>query len=320
MNQMHLIRENLVRILGRQHDALHRMNPDLHARYALFPAMMLAGFSLIAFALIQNLFSWAFYLPGVLLASLGMNSCFLLIHEAVHGILFRNPVLNRVAGILLSACGGMAYSSYRCLHLRHHEYLGDPRDPDDYANYTQNARLVWFMHFNRIAFGTLLYLFLIPFLSLRHASPSERMNIIIESTFVAILVGLLVWIFPASWILLGWGVPFLLTNWMINLRGFSQHGITSPHDPYLASRSTVPHPVVRFFLINENFHLEHHLFPGVPGYHLGLLYELLHPHLPRRVLCPSYFSFLLTFLRQAWHMDNRPIGLVRSENSTYLKD
>jgi fatty acid desaturase len=317
---MGLIREKLVSVLGPQLDALHRMNHDQHARYALFPTMMVAGFSLIAFALIRTPFSWAFYIPGVLLASIGMNSCFLLIHEAVHGILFRNSLLNRVAGILLSACGGMAYSSYRCLHLRHHDYLGDPRDPDDYANYTHNARIVWLMHFNRIAFGTVLYLFLIPFLSLRHASSSERLNIILESVFVGTMVGLLVWAVPASWILVGWGVPFLLTNWMINLRGFSQHGITSPHDPYLASRSTVPHPVVRFFLINENFHLEHHLFPGVPGYHLGRLHELLRPHLPRRVLCTSYFSFLLTFLRQARHMDNRPIGLVRFDNSTYLED
>jgi fatty acid desaturase len=312
--QMRRIRENLARILGGELDALHRLDPNLHVRYALFPAMMFAGFSLIALAMAHSPFSWALYLPGVLLAALGMNSCFLLIHEAVHGILFRIAAWNRVAGILLSACGGMAFSAYRCLHLRHHEYLGDPRDPDDYANYTSKPRLVWWMHFNRIAFGTLLYLVLIPVLSLRHATPSERRNIAFEYLFIAVLAGTLIVSVPISWFLLGWGIPFLLTNWMINIRGFSQHGITIADDPYLASRSTVPHPWVRFFLINENFHLEHHLFPGVPGYHLDRLHKMLGPLLPRRVLCSSYSSFLLRFLRQARTMDNRPIGLIPSEN------
>jgi hypothetical protein len=39
------------------------------------------------------------------------------------------------------------------------------------------------------------------------------------------------------------------------------------------------------------------------------LHALLRPHIPRRLLCRSYASFLAAFLRQAPRMDDHPIGL-----------
>lgn len=290
--------------------ALHSLDARLHAGYALFPALLAAGLLLSASALRGPEPAWPRYAAGVLLAALGMNSCFLLIHEAVHGILFRNPALNRLAGVLLSACGGMAFSAYRFLHLRHHDYLGDPRDPDDYANYARNPRLVWLMHFVRLGLGTVLYVFAIPMVSLRHAGGADRRAILAEYAFLSVVIAALLCLVHPVRILAAWGPPFLLANWMINIRGFSQHGIADASDPWLASRSTVPHPLVRFFLINENFHLEHHLFPGVPGYRLAELHALLRPRIPRRLLCGSYVSFLAAFLRQAPRMDEHPIGLT----------
>jgi hypothetical protein len=71
-----------------------------------------------------------------------------------------------------------------------------------------------------------------------------------------------------------------------------------------------PHPVVAFCLLNENYHLEHHLFPEVPSYHLRELHELLWPRLPRAVTGQSYVGFLLRFLRATWRLDETPIGLT----------
>jgi fatty acid desaturase len=166
------------------------------------------------------------------------------------------------------------------------------------------------MHFVRLGLGTVLYVFAIPVVSLRHAPAADRRAILAEYALLSILIPAVLCLVSPGKILAVWGAPFLLANWMINIRGFSQHGIAEASDPWLASRSTVPHPLVRFFLINENFHLEHHLFPGVPGYRLAELHVLLRPHIPRRLLCRSYASFLAAFLRQAPRMDEHPIGLT----------
>jgi len=40
------------------------------------------------------------------------------------------------------------------------------------------------------------------------------------------------------------------------IRGFTQHAITEASDPYLASRTMIPNPVVEFFLLSENYHLD----------------------------------------------------------------
>lgn len=295
--------------------ALHRLRTGPHARYALFPALMLAGYGLILAGLTAPALDFSLYLPGVLLAALGKNSSFLVMHEATHGILFRHVGLNRWAGVLLGWFGFTSFSAYQALHLTHHDHLGDALDPDDYDNYTRRRGLVWFLHFNRLAWGTVLYVLVFPFLSMRRAAPEQRRRIAAEYALLALIVAALAWAFPWPALLLGWGVPFLLANWMINVRGFSQHGITDAQDPLLASRTVLPHPWVRFLLLNENFHLEHHLFPGVPGYHLAELHRLIAPRLPRRVTTPSYTAFLLLFLRQSATLDNRPIGLTNLEEA-----
>ena len=106
------------------------------------------------------------------------------------------------------------------------------------------------------------------------------------------------------------GAPLLVVGWLVNLRGFTQHGLAVAEDPLLASRSVHAHPVVAFLLLNENFHLEHHLFPEIPSYNLLKLHKLIWPRLPRAVKNDSYSEFLLTSLKQATHLDESPIGVV----------
>lgn len=304
------LREDLSRGLEAPLRDLHALRAGPHLGYAVFPLMLAAGFALMAAALARPGLPLSLYLPGLALAALGMNSCFLLIHEAVHGILFRNPILNRAAGMALSAIGLISFTAYQVLHLRHHDFLGDPRDPDDYENYTRRPLLLWALHGNRLIWGTVLYVLVFPYVSMRCAGQADRRRIAAEYALLAILAAGLLWALPARSLLLAWLAPFLLANWMINIRGFSQHGIAVAKDPLLASRTMLPHPFVRRLLINENYHLEHHLFPGVPGYNLPALHRLLEPRIPRRVLCASYAGFLLRFLRQAVSLDARPIGLV----------
>ena len=104
------------------------------------------------------------------------------------------------------------------MHLRHHTYLGDPRDPDDYANYTTRPRRLWLMHFLRLAFGAFLYLLFIPILSMKNGSPEQRRRIIVEYMILLVLAGITVRFVPGDVLLWAWGLPVILVGYMTNVR------------------------------------------------------------------------------------------------------
>lgn len=247
---------------------------------------------------------------GIVITALALNAFPLLMHEGMHGLLVPNRHWNWFVSVFLGATFLMSFSAYRVLHIRHHRYLGDPRDPDDYHNYTRSRPVVWFLHFVRLGFGSLLYLVLIPFLAVKYGSPAQRKLICTEYAILLLIYCVLLRRFPPSELFLVWIVPLLLVGIFTAIRGFTQHGITDASDPYLASRTMLPHPVVAFFLLNENYHLEHHLFPEVPSYHLEALHELIWPQFPRAVSGRSYLAFLAAFFRATPRMDETPIGLV----------
>lgn len=280
---------------------------------ALFVSMWMAGATLTVACHRQLPGNWSRYLlcgVGVVLSAIALNAFVLLLHEGMHATLFARPFWNRWLSVLLGLPVLMSFSAYQVMHLRHHTYLGDPRDPDDYANYSSRRRLVWLMHFMRLLCGAFLYLLLIPVLGLRHGTPPQRRRIIVEYILLAAIAAAAAWIVPGDLLLWGWFLPVVLVGYMTNLRGFTQHGITDAADPFLASRTMKPNPLVAFCLLNENYHLEHHLFPEVPSYHLRRLHETIWPRLPRAVVGRSYWAFLGRFLRATLTFDATPIGLT----------
>ncbi len=59
-----------------------------------------------------------------------------------------------------------------------------------------------------------------------------------------------------------WLIPMLIINTFLNIRGMSQHTLLEEHhnDEVPGTRTIL----TTFFMCNENYHLEHHLYPGVP--------------------------------------------------------
>ena len=252
----------------------------------------------------------ALIVAGIVGSAVALNAFVLLLHEGMHHTLFRRPFWNRWVSVLLGAPVLMSFSAYQVMHLRHHAFLGDPRDPDDYHNYTRGRRRVWLMHTCRLLFGAFLYLLMIPLLALRFGSRSELRRLCEEYAVLVALYTAVALTVPGMVLLLGWFLPVVLVAYMTNIRGFAQHGLTDAHDPYLASRTMKPHPVIAFCLLSENYHLEHHLFPEVPSYHLAELHRLIWPRLPRAVTGTSYLGFLAHFLRRTPMLDESPYGLI----------
>lgn len=264
----------------------------------------------LAFALLawlgEHLIVHGWRLPGIVLVAITLNACVLLLHEGMHYVLVPDRRWNRWLSVALGALTLVSFTAYQVLHLRHHKYLGDPRDPDDYDNYRGP---IWLMHYTRLITGTFLYLVAIPLKAWKVCTRDERRDILQEYALMAALYATASSIVPHDALWWCWFVPLVPVGFFTNLRGLTQHTLTDAHDPYLASRSVYPHPVVAWLLIHENLHLEHHLFPEVPSYNLKRLHDLTWPRMPRTITCRSYVEFLGDFLRASAAGDRRPIGV-----------
>ncbi|NIT56735.1 MAG: fatty acid desaturase, partial [Aliifodinibius sp.] len=51
---------------------------------------------------------------------------------------------------------------------------------------------------------------------------------------------------------------------ILNVRGISEHGLTSTGNEFVDSRTILSNSVVSFLSCHVNYHLAHHLFPGIP--------------------------------------------------------
>ncbi len=257
---------------------------------------------------------WTGFLLRVLAivgSAIALNAFYLLSHEGHHQLLFRRPAVNWAANILLCVPLLHSPSAYRVLHELHHRYLGGPGDPDEYRNYTSDARLRWALQWVRLTIGTLVYMPLIPIVAWRRASREDRRYVAGEYAGMSAAWVLAFTLVPLPVLLQVWLIPGVLVGYISAVRAVAQHALTDGRDPLLASRSVRSNPIVSFCLLNENYHLEHHLFPEVPSYNLPRLHALLRSRLPHSVEARSYWGFLTGFVRRCFRGDESMMGFRR---------
>ncbi len=272
--------------------SLHRVE---HWRHAVRIAVFVLLYGIGAAGAIA--FGWLGAIPFYLLAAASLHGISLFTHEAVHGTLSANPVWNRVAGAACAIPVLQNCTAYRVLHLRHHRHLGEDGDPDHYANYTRWTWLVFCLNWLRLLVGYPVYIVAIPILGFRHGTTRDRIGIAAEfAATVLIIIAVLSLPIPAKWLLHGWLIPMLFINTMVNIRGMSQHTLLeNTSDDVLGTRTILTSRLVRFFMCNENYHLEHHLYPGVPWHHLPEVHAALAPEL--RELGAPYIASYSAFVR-----------------------
>jgi len=247
---------------------------------------------------------------GIPASAAALNAFYLLSHEGHHGLLFRSRFLNHAANILLCIPLLHSPSGYRVLHELHHKFLGHPGDPDEYRNYTDDARVRWALQFVRLTMGTLVYMPMIPIVAWRRADSADRIRLSLECALITAVLTPVFVLIPIRILLEVWLIPGVIVGYISAVRALAQHALTESEDPLLASRTVRSNRIVAFLLLNENYHLEHHLFPEVPSYNLPRLHALLRPRLPRSVEAPSYTRFLAGFVARFLRGDESPMGLV----------
>lgn len=302
-------------------ESSHRMHTGQNMlRFAQFALIYLVSATLanLASAHVGAWWQWGGLVPLYLLSAASLHGISLLTHEAVHGTLAKNRFLNDLLGAMCAFPVLQTCAAYRVLHLRHHQHLGDAGDPDHYENYTRWTWMVFLMNWLRLLIGYPVYITAIPLMGFRQGTSRDRWWIAGEVTVLFTLVLLIAFSpIPRAWLLHGWLIPMLLINTMVNIRGMSQHTLLEhASDQVLGTRSILTSRIVRFFMCNENYHLEHHLYPGVPWYSLPRVHVALQDELRAHgaPYIPSYTAFVAEFIRDSFKRS--PLGWGRQSPPT----
>lgn len=244
-----------------------------------------------------------------------------LMHEGVHGLLLKNPVLNRWLGFVCSAPALVSFSAYRTIHLLHHKYEHTDQDPDDAEVVARkfSMPLVTFYYLYAVI-GAYVYVFHINIDGFKLANLKNRVNILFELILMATLAGLLFWLLPLEMVLKIWVFPWLVAAHITSFRGVPEHGLTTGGNAFTATRTVVSNKLVRFMLCNANYHLEHHLFPGMPWYNLPKAHQLLQPEYQRAgaSVYASYTKFYIDFFRSSLIGITPNVRLIPRQLRRYL--
>lgn len=210
-----------------------------------------------------------------------------LLHEASHYHLFKTPRLNTIGTLLFVAFPNFdSLSEYRGTHLQHHRSLGGDDDPDlaayrrlgvDRLPVDRKTFVVHFVLWNSVR---------VPVVTLR--DHVRRMLGVFDEpvghrvaryAFLCTAVPLALWAIGPAGLAWCWLVPRLVVMPIIRYFGeMSKHGgLIRNDDPLQKTRNRFPSFVERYLASahNDNYHLLHHLFPGIPFYNLPKAHAIL---------------------------------------------
>jgi fatty acid desaturase len=210
------------------------------------------------------------------IGGLSLSTLSVLAHESSHNLLTRKPAIDRVLGFFCGLPVLFSVAGYRVVHPLHHKFLHSERDPDDIENVSANPSLLRFVYLFVFLAGIYLYLVTVPLNALRKGTREERVSVVVEWLAMMLIAGVSWMILPSRLMLKGWIYPLLLAGQIANLRGIAEHGLTTGGNELTDTRTVTTHPALAFMMCNINFHLEHHLYPGIPWYNLPRLHVLLH--------------------------------------------
>lgn len=240
-------------------------------------------------------------IPAILVIATQQHALFVLAHDAAHYRLAPNRRVNDFLGRLVGSLAGISMCSYRVIHRLHHNHLYSMLDPDIalHGGYPRGkAYLLKKIAGDLVgitAWKTYRYFFGAPALdtrtqraqrplddtspALRAAALNDRRTVI--GVQIALPLGILMifgWTGLLQYALL-WILPTAtLLQAILRIRAIAEHGAPADFDsPLTAARTNLPGLLARWILFphHVNYHIEHHLFPAVPHYHLPRLHAEL---------------------------------------------
>lgn len=246
-------------------------------------------YSLIGFAIFVAEYQPYFIPLAIILIGSRQRALATILHEASHGTLMGSKKLNKILGTYFSGyLIFQTWGSYKISHvLNHHYKLGDPDHDPDFKYYLragvyEEKKQAEFVK----KFLITPLLFLNIFSNIRYLVTNRLMHSAGKAEYIKMLLTISIFaaigsiIIGPKFIFLYWVLPYLTVfqalTWFIEL---AEHYpmIGNAQDNLHAARNRFSHPVEQFLtgMYGENFHLIHHLFPGIPFWNLKKAHLIL---------------------------------------------
>lgn len=252
---------------------------------------------------------WPIQLIGYIIIGSILHSLAILAHECVHSNMFRRARLDRIVGFLLGVPALFCFSAYQVTHLLHHKYTRTDKDPDEFTNLSVNRKWISLGFYLWPFVGSLIYLFHIFLTSMLRGTASERKRVLMEEACLILIITSIITIsYQLGYfnvVLQCWLFPLIFTVLFANLRAWSEHTMTSRENEFSKSRVIISNRLFSFLLCNQNYHLEHHLFPAMPWYQLSVLHRLLISEYRKAniFIYNSYLKFIWDAVRNGIHSE-----------------
>lgn len=266
--------------------ALFKTNPWRHAAAITYNWVIIASMTVLT---ITYPSIWL-YLITVLIIGARMHALAILAHDATHYRFLKNRRWNDWLTNLL--CMFPVFSSlekYRINHLSHHQHLNTDDDPDWIAKLGKRAFtfpkskgefLLTVASYLLLYQGMLdAYWFLKRFNFLDTAQKPPTNDKWLRPLFYVTMAIILT--ITNTWLvfLLFWLVPYFSTFFLFQyIRSVAEHFGELAYENDLNTTRTVKANYLEQFIIaphNVGYHLEHHLYPGIPFYNLPKVHRLL---------------------------------------------
>jgi fatty acid desaturase len=277
--------------------ALHELNYWQNLKILFFFALWITS-AIILF----RTDSLLVHMPLYFLMTCSMVGLSILMHESNHNLLFKNKHLNHWVGFLCGLPSLVSVSAYRTLHLAHHAKTSTPHDPDSMEQAAPKSVPIVLFYYLFLVIGAYLYLIHLVKTSLSLADSRMRPKILAEYLLIGITFTAAFWLIPFSIMVHIWLIPLLIAAQLTNVRGLAEHGLTTSSNVFTETRTVTSNRFVSFMMNNLNYHLDHHLFPGVPCYNLPKLNAILEEEYKAAgsSVYRSYTAFLMDFFRVSW--------------------
>lgn len=256
--------------------------------YALGMTALLLGIWLALGLLAARIDPWWARVVVWLVAGFFVNGLVQLGHDAWHHNLFPRPWQNEVYGHLFSLLFGVSFSAARHAHLRHHWYNRTERDPDAYNVGARGAQVLaqyYLVIFLGLPLAPLHFGVLYPLAFYeRRALPRHFAELLATGlAYAAIVHFVLGPLGITSTVLLVWLGPLLGATPWNGLKSVADHFANTWKGDRFHTATTVRTTAFWAWAWNGlNYHLDHHLFPRVPGSNLARVHERLRGELAAR--------------------------------------
>lgn len=251
------------------------------------------------FPLGASLLSFFVYLLVAFIISTRQVALLVLTHDGIHFRIAKSKKVNDlVTRVFLAFPTFISLAKWRFLHYHHHRYTytNEDRDVAIFGRYPMKKKsLIFLLIKDFLGFNVLRNLKYFTDIPLVTKSFNERFmgkenvkkyrkNSDMNQFFIFWIVFLVFMGTLGGWdffkvFLLYWIIPYCtFTQIFIRIRGAIEHAnVPDKKNPYRQTRTYLLNPFWAFILApkNVNYHLEHHLYPSVPFYHLPALHQTL---------------------------------------------